>query len=187
MGWRRGQGAAPFPLPNLFTLHRASAPSTCAPHPAPALHPFLVTRGRSSGGDGSLPRNPIQILQPAQHVARLGSIRRPEYSRQVQLVDYSRRSPISNLETPLQQRRAPSLILYAALRCLAEQLVAISLFRVAVPSAAGLQRFLRAHLLEDVFLARRLRDRHEPLGFHRGLPCRSPLAVPAHQAFRVFI
>src|SRR5687768_3773381 len=69
------------------------------------------------------PRDPLQIHQPGEHVARLRSIRRTKDASQMQLVDYPRRAAIAYLEPPLKQRRGAMLVLDHDLRRFAEQLV----------------------------------------------------------------
>src|SRR5688500_17611834 len=96
----------------------------------------------------------------------------------MQLVDYPRRTPVTDLEPTLEQRRRALLVLDYDLRRLAEQLVAIRIVQVLRVGAARFLGFFFPNGLDDVFLARAVVD-DETLGLERRLPLLAPELVPA--------
>src|ERR1043166_1226143 len=125
-----------------------STTGVCARSPtAPEPRPSATIRLRARATDA------IEFIETAQHVARLGAIRRTEHAGGVQLVDDARRAAVAHLEPSLQQRCRTLLVLHDHLGRFAEQLVALArglgAFAIGCPL---LERLLRAHLLENVLL-----------------------------------
>src|SRR6185312_16734620 len=95
--------------------------------------------------------DPIQRVEPDQHVARLGTVGRSEHAGRVQLVDDACSAPVSDLEPTLKQRCRTLLILHHDFGGFAKQLVAIlAVSRSVVGGRGPLERFFRANRLQHV-------------------------------------
>ena len=98
----------------------------------------------------------------------------------MQLVDDPRRASVTDLQPPLQQRCAATLMLDAQFRRLAEQLVAVDRIAIVV-TTAGIDCFTCADLFQDVRLHHRTRHR----GTERltlGIGTLTLRVVPEHQS-----
>src|SRR5687768_258218 len=102
----------------------------------------------------------------------------------MELVDYPRRSPVTDLEPTLEQRRRALLVLDYDLRRLAEQLVAIRVVQALRVGSARFLGFLLPNGLDDVFLARTVVD-DETLSLERCLPLLASELVPAGESLGV--
>jgi len=78
--------------PKMRCRHRIASPD------GGTSHPFIAAL---RSGPDAIPSDPVEILEPDQHIAGLGSIRRPEDPRQLELVDQSRGPPVPDLEPAL--------------------------------------------------------------------------------------
>src|SRR5688500_2363305 len=76
------------------------------------------------------PCHPLEVSQSRKHIARFRSVRRSQDASEMELVDYPRRSPVTDLEPALEQRRRSLLVLDYDLRRLAEQLVPIRVVKI---------------------------------------------------------
>src|SRR5688572_13153812 len=104
------------------------------------------------------PCDPLEISQSRKHIARFRSVGRSQDASEMELVDYPRRSPVTDLQPALEQRRRALLVLDYDLRRLAEQLVAIRIVQVLRVRSASFLGFLPPNGLDDVFLARPVVD-----------------------------
>src|SRR4051812_17281751 len=94
----------------------------------------------------------IELIEPHEHVPRLGAVRRAKDARRMQLIDDACGPPVADFEPPLQQRRRPLLILHDDFCRIAKELVTIPGFFALCFGLACFGGLLRAHRLENVVL-----------------------------------
>src|SRR6185437_1447839 len=127
------------------------------------------------------PTDAVQILEPGEHVARLGSIGWTEDSRVVQLINDTRCASVSNLQPALQQRGRAQLMLNDHLGRLTKEFVALTgLVAVRAP-ARRLHGLTRAHGFQDVGLRGRGLLGHDSLCLERGTTHGAAVVVPLHE------
>src|SRR6185503_5377288 len=88
-------------------------------------HGATLAPGRQRHVNATLLAVLVQLVQPNENLAGLGTVRRTENAGLVQLVDDAGGTTIPDPEFSLQERRRPELVLDAGLGRLAEELVAL--------------------------------------------------------------